>query len=157
MSENGRRAPVITMRDLVLPNDTNHYNTLFGGVLLGHMDKAAFLAASRFCKENVVTASVDTVHFHRPVRLGDTWLIEARVADVGRSSLCVFVDVYREPLQGDGREHCCRGVFTMVAVDEDMKPVTVPELLLETAEEINLAKEARSIRQKLKETRPEKS
>lgn len=138
------------MRDLVLPNDTNQYQTLFGGTMLGYMDKAAFIAAGKFCGHPVVTASVDTVHFQRPVYLGEIFRVEAKVVDAGRTSLSVRVRVYREVVKDGADYFCCSGLFNMVAVDENMRPVKVPPIEFRNEEEVKESKGAKEIRESLR-------
>lgn len=138
------------MRDLVLPNDANQYQTLFGGVLLSYMDKAAFIAACKFCGHAVVTASVDVVHFIRPIFVGDMVRIEGRVVDAGRTSMSVRVRVYREGFDDPDGQFCCSGIFNMVAVDKGMRPIEVPALLLENDDDKAEAARAKEVRQSLK-------
>ena len=66
------------MTDLVLPSDTNPINNLFGGELLARMDRAACIAAQRHSEQIVVTASVNHVHFRKPVPLGSVLTLEAK-------------------------------------------------------------------------------
>ncbi len=155
MSDAPRTAPEIQMRDLVLPNDTNHYGTLFGGVLLSYMDKAAYIAATKFCEHSVVTASVDVVHFHRPIYVGDTVLITAKVVDAGKTSMTVNVRVERESFLRRETVHCCTGAFNMVAVDQGLRPIGIPDLLLDSDEAREEAARARKLRESLKQHKRE--
>src|ERR1700761_2674752 len=86
--------------EIVFPDHCNHLGTLFGGQALAWMDKAAFLAASRFAGGTVVTARSDRIDFKRPVKLGEIVELHARVAGVGRSSLTVRVTLSRETSAG---------------------------------------------------------
>ena len=56
-------AKTVTMIEMVFPDQTNHYGTLFGGHALRLMDKAAFVAASRYARKTVVTACSERVNF----------------------------------------------------------------------------------------------
>ncbi len=69
--------------EMVFPEQTNHYGTLFGGQALALMDKAAFIAASRYSRRAVVTASSERVDFHVPVRQGQLVELLARVSRYG--------------------------------------------------------------------------
>lgn len=115
-----------TLLQSVFPQDTNSLGTLFAGTLVGWMDKAAAYAAMRRVRGGAVTAAMEAIQFRTPLRLGDLVEVDALVVSVGRTSMRVQVDVWRERLADDGRELCVQGHFTMVAVDADGRPVPVP-------------------------------
>ena len=114
--------------EMVFPDRTNHYGTLFGGEALAWMDKAAFVAASRYARRNVVTASSEKVDFHVPVRAGQLVELRAEVMATGRTSMTVEVDLYAEDLISGDRQLATRGRFVMVALDAHGKATTVPAL-----------------------------
>lgn len=111
--------------EIVFPDHTNHLGTLFGGQALAWMDKAAFLAASRYSRKVVVTARSEQVDFHVPVRKGQMVELVATVVSVGRTSMKVDVAMFTEELLTGARELCTRGTFTMIALDSDLKPTPV--------------------------------
>lgn len=117
-----------TMLELVFPKDTNFHGTAFGGFVLSLMDKAASIAAVRHSKANVVTARMDAVDFHVPIRVGDAVALEARVVKVGRTSMTIRVDVQREHLASGEQQLATSGTFVFVAVDSEGRPVPVPPL-----------------------------
>jgi len=114
--------------EIVFPDHTNHLGTLFGGQALAWMDKAAFIAASRYARRTVVTARSERVDFRVPVRQGQLVEVIARVASVGRSSMQVDVELFTEDLANAQRELCTTGHFVMIALDEEGKPATVAPL-----------------------------
>ena len=116
------------MLELVFPKDTNYLGTAFGGWVLSLMDKAASVAAVRHCCGNVVTARMDGVDFHVPIRVGDAVALDAQVVRVGRSSMTIRVDVYRETMTTGEQELATTGFFVFVALDESGKPRSVPPL-----------------------------
>jgi len=108
-------ARVVQLIDMVFPGDTNHHGTLFGGVALAHMDKVAFLAASRHGRASFVTAASEKIDFAAPAHAGDMVEVTGQVVRVGTSSLDVEVElVAEEPVTGN-RRLCTRGRFTLVA------------------------------------------
>jgi len=111
--------------EIVFPDHTNRLGTLFGGQALAWMDKAAFLAASRYSRKVVVTARSEQVDFHVPVRKGQMVELVATVVSVGRTSMKVDVAMFTEELLTGARELCTRGTFTMIALDSDLKPTPV--------------------------------
>lgn len=118
----------VRMFEMVFPEQTNHYGTLFGGEALALMDKAAFVAASRHARRAVVTASSERVDFHVPVRQGQLVELIARVIATGRSSMTVEVEMFAEDLLTGARHLGTRGRFVFVALDPDGQPTAVPPL-----------------------------
>ena len=116
------------LREIVFPDHANHLGTLFGGQALAWMDKAAFIAASRYARRTVVTARSEQVDFRRPIRQGQLVEVVARIVEVGRSSMQVEVELIDEDLLGGERELCTRGRFTMIAIDADGRPTRAPPL-----------------------------
>ncbi len=126
--------PVVTT-EIVLPSNTNTFGTMFGGDVLALMDKTAAIAALRFCRQPVVTASTERIDFRTPIHLGD--IVEARawVIHTGRTSLIVRIDIYAErPLTGE-RQRCTTGYYSFVSVDAAGKPQPVPPLNVTTEAE----------------------
>src|SRR5215469_16362169 len=88
--------PEARMLEMVFPDHTNHYGTLFGGQALALMDKAAFIVASRYARRTVVTASSEKCDFHVPVRQGQLIELHARIVATGRTSMTVEVELFSE-------------------------------------------------------------
>jgi uncharacterized protein (TIGR00369 family) len=129
--QGARPAPEVHMADIVLPNQTNNHNTMFGGEVMALMDRAAGIAALQFCRKPVVTASSERIDFRTPIQAGEIVEAIARVIYVGRTSMITRVHIYAEhPLIGD-RRVCTTGYFSMVAVDAEGRPKPVPQLLLQ--------------------------
>ncbi len=112
--------------EIVFPDHTNHLGTLFGGQALAWMDKAAFIAASRYARRTVVTARSDQVDFKLPIRQGQLVETIARVVEVGRTSMQVQVELVAEDLLSGERQVCTRGRFVMIALDDQGAPTPVP-------------------------------
>jgi acyl-CoA hydrolase len=125
----------ITMNELVLPNDTNTLNNLMGGRLLHWMDIAAAISAQKHCNRIVVTASVDNVSFHHPIKLGDVITIHAKVSRAFNTSVEVRLDVWAENIPSGAKVKSNDAYYTFVALDENGKTIPVPELVPETEEE----------------------
>jgi len=114
--------------EIVFPDHTNHMGTLFGGTALAWMDKAAFIAASRYARRTVVTARSEQVDFKLPIRQGQLVETIARVVEVGRTSMKVEVKLVAEDLLTGERELCTSGHFVMIALDARGRPTQVPAL-----------------------------
>jgi len=111
--------------EMVFPDQANHYGALFAGAGLALLSKAAFVAASRRARGDVVMARSEAADFHTPVRVGELLDLSARVVRVGRSSLTVQVEGIAETLATGARRPALSGRFEMVAVDADGRPVPI--------------------------------
>jgi len=133
-SEDGAGAPrEARLWEIVFPDHTNHLGTLFGGQALAWMDKAAFVAATRYARRTVVTARSEQVDFHVPVRLGQLVELVAQIGNVGRSSMEVEVELFTEDPHAGTRHLCTRGRFVMIALDANGKPAPVQSLAVPVA------------------------
>lgn len=136
--------------DVVMPGQANHYGTLFGGILMAQMDKAANLAATRYCKSDCVTVSVDNLVFEKPVKLGEAIIVNAALIFVGNTSLLVRVNAESENQKGERKTIISCADFLFVAVDGSGKPRAVPTPVLETEEERNLFEKGKKIKESLR-------
>lgn len=109
----------------VFPGRTNHHNTLFGGEALAWMDEIAFVSATRFCRKPLVTISSNRVDFKEPIPEGSIVELVASIANIGRTSLVVEVNVFVEGMYEDDKHKAISGSFKFVALDEDRKPTPV--------------------------------
>lgn len=123
---------------LVMPADTNHLETIFGGHVLAYIDEIGAIAAMKHCNDIIVTASIDSVDFLSPARLGDVLELEAVVTSTGRSSMEVFVKVYSMDLVRNKKRLTTESFLTMVAMDQNGKTKPVPGVYPETDEEMKL-------------------
>jgi len=120
---------------MVFPNDLNSNDTVFGGLIMAHMDRLAAVVADRHAGGVTVTVSVDAVHFMAPAQRGDVLVMHAAINRAWHSSMEVGVRVEAEAIGGGARRHILSANLTFVAVDPDGKPRPVAPLLTETPEE----------------------
>lgn len=107
--------------EVVFPSLVNHYGTLFGGIALQWMDRAAWVCSTRYTRKEMVTIASDKIVFKKPVPQGNLVELIAKIGRVGRTSVTVEVELYSEnPLSGI-RDLATKGEFVMVAVDRDGK------------------------------------
>ena len=139
---------------LICPAHINHYGRLFGGNLLKWIDELAGIVAIRHCGGTVTTAAIDNLQFKAPAYTGDMIVLRGWVTSVGRTSMEVRVDTYREALDGK-RELINRAYMEMVAIDCKGKPMEVPLLELETQEQQEEWEAAQKRRQMRKQRRQE--
>lgn len=132
MSSPARPAPEIHVCDIILPSQTNNFNTMFGGEVMAMMDKAAAIAALRFCRKPLVTASSERIDFRTPIHAAEIIEAIAKVIYVGRTSMIVRVHIFAEHAFEGQPRLCTTGYFSMVAVGPDGGRLEVPRLALET-------------------------
>lgn len=129
-------------RKRIQPNDANNYETAHGGVVMKAMDEVGALSAMRFSGETCVTARVDDLSFRRPIPVGDVARIVSYVYDAGRTSVRVRIRVDREDPRTRSTERTTESCYTFVAVDDDGRPTSVPDLGVETDRDRRLREEA---------------
>ena len=127
-----------TMTEMVLPNDTNPLNNLMGGRLMHLMDIVAAITAQRHSNSLVVTASVDNVSFSHPIALGDVVTLHAKVTRAFKTSMEIHLQVSSENIPSGKKQETHSAFFTFVAVDNEGKPIRVPEVIPETDSEREL-------------------
>jgi acyl-CoA hydrolase len=115
--------------------DANSAGFVHGGIVMKLCDEVAGIAAIRHCRSRVVTAAMDRMTFILPVNVGELVTCSATVNAAWRTSMEVGVRVEAEnPLTGD-HHHTSTAYLTMVAVDDDGKPMPVPPLQAESEAE----------------------
>ena len=127
--------------NIVLPGDTNDHDTLFGGILLKYIDETAAISARRHSGRPCVTASIDGVHFHRPIHRDKIIRLTSFVCSVGRSSMEVFLSITTENIESGEFELAAVSFSTFVALGDNGKPCEVPLVVPETELEQRLQTE----------------
>lgn len=125
----------VETRYLVMPQQANPQGTAFGGAIVSWIDMVAAMAGQRHCGREVVTAGIDSLVFRHPIRIGDQVVLKAAVNYVSHSSMEVGIQVIRDdPYSG---EHIIATTahLTLVALDENKRPVAAGPLLPQTPEE----------------------
>ena len=117
------------------PQDANLAGNVHGGVIMRLIDDAAYVVATRHCRCNTVTASIDRMDFHNPIYVGDLVSLKASLNLVGKTSMEIGVRVDSENLRTGEISHGVSAYLTYVALDENGKPAPVPPLILETEED----------------------
>ncbi|MCD5995406.1 acyl-CoA thioesterase [Pseudomonas sp. CDFA 602] len=142
----------LSMTVLMTPDMANFSGNVHGGTLLKYLDEVAYACASRYAGRYVVTLSVDQVIFREPVHVGELVTFLASVNYTGNTSMEVGIKVVTENIRERSVRHSNSCFFTMVAVDDNRKPASVPPLEPESAEakrRFIQAQQRRQIRQEL--------
>lgn len=148
-----------TMTELMMPNMANSLGNVFGGVILSLVDRVAAVAAIRHARGPCVTVSVDRVDFREPIHVSELVTARASVNYVGRTSIYVGVRLEAEHIVTGQVRHTNSCYLTFVAIDEQGRPIRVPPLSPETAEEKQRyaaaeRRRAERMREQLHERRP---
>ena len=125
----------LVLTHLMQPADANFMGNIHGGTIMKLIDDAAGACAYRFCRTRAVTASIDRMDFHYPVRVGDLVRFNANVNYAGRTSMEVGVRVEAEDLLSGQVTHTNSAYLVFVALDDDGRPIPVPELLPVSAQQ----------------------
>ena len=126
---------IITMTELVLPNNTNQLGKLLGGQLMLWIDVCAALCAQKHNNRICVTASVDKVDFHHSINLGDAVTLIASVNRVFSTSMEIGVKVFAESFREDTKIHTNTAYLTFVCLNSEGKPEKATEAIPETEDE----------------------
>lgn len=137
MEKKHPKSSIATSTKVVLPNDTNTLNKLFGGSLLAWIDEIGAVSAFRHSGRVAVTASINNVSFSKPIDLGAIVTLSAKVSRAFNSSMEVIIDVFVENRLTGEQQVSNQAILTFVAVDQNGRTINVPEIEPETDEEQN--------------------
>lgn len=129
------RESVSEYAEFALPNDANGLGNVLGGKVMHLVDLAAAMAAIRHARRPVVTASVDSMNFLHPVRIGQLIILRSSVNRVFRTSMEVGVHVQTENLLTGHRLHTCSAYLTFVALDDEGRSTPIAPVIPESDEE----------------------
>ena len=125
---NDQPAHQLSMTVLMTPDMANFSGNVHGGTVLKFLDQVAYACASRYAGRYVVTLSVDQVMFRQPIHVGELVTFLASVNHTGSSSMEIGIKVVAENIRERVVRHANSCFFTMVAVDDQRRPVPVPPL-----------------------------
>ena len=112
-----------TLRALMMPADTNHQGTVFGGVILSKIDQAGYLEARSNGPHRWVTVAMEGVKFHAPVFTGDLVSFLTRTIRRGRTSVGVEVRVVAERRDTLEEVLVTEAQLSMVSIGDTGQPI----------------------------------
>ena len=125
----------VVMHELILPNDTNNLDTVFGGKVMQYMDLCAAMSAYKFARTAVVTASVDRLDFLAPAVVGDMLILKSSVNYSHNTSMEIGVRIDAENVKTGKRRHTASAYLTFVSLGKNKKPQKVNSIIPETDDE----------------------
>lgn len=131
---------------VVLPNDTNPLGFILGGTVMHLIDITGAIACHRHTNNLAVTASVDSLDFIHPIKMGDLIILKSRVTCTFNTSLEVEVEVFSEAIKSGERRLTSRAFLTFVSLDDAGKPTKVAPLKIETPQDEQLSRDAHARR-----------
>jgi acyl-CoA hydrolase len=132
---------------VVLPNDTNPLGFILGGTVMHLIDITGAIACHRHTNHLAVTASVDSLDFIHPIKMGDLIILKSRVTCTFNTSLEVEVEVFSEAIKTGERRLTSRAFLTFVSLDDAGKPTKVAPLKIETPEDEQRSRDAHARRE----------
>jgi acyl-CoA hydrolase len=134
------------MTEIVCPNDTNPMGILQGGKLVQWMDIASAICAQNHAEHICVTASIDSVKFKSPAKVGDIITIKAKMTRSFHSSMEIFVQAWAKKILSQKAYLINEAYFTFVALDDNASPTIVPAI--KTTSEIEKKEFANALKRK---------
>jgi acyl-CoA thioesterase YciA len=113
----------LALRVATLPRDTNHYGTIFGGVILSYIDQAGYVEAQRHGRHRWVTVAIDRVEFKHPVHVGDVVNLYAETTRRGTTSVNIRIEVEAERYTTGQTVAVTHASMTLVSVSADGRPI----------------------------------
>lgn len=114
----------LVTKTIAMPNNLNQDGDVFGGWILSIMDTASVIATAEVCSSRVVTRAVNSVVFDKPIMLGDELSFYATIDSIGNTSINITIEVFAK-MRGHESRKAVTGKFTMVAIDENRKPLPI--------------------------------
>lgn len=115
----------LLLRTLAMPADTNSNGDIFGGWIMSQLDLAGGILAKEISAGRVVTISVSSITFKKPVKVGDVVCCYGECTRIGRTSMSINLEVWVKPIKEDkvlDRLQVCEATFNYVAIDTEGLP-----------------------------------
>jgi len=133
----------VTLSQLMHLEHANLLGNVHGGWIMKLVDEAGALACMRHAQKKVVTVAIDSMTFRQPIKIGDLIILNAVVAYTGHTSMEAEVQVIAEnPITGE-QTHTNTAYLVYVALDDEGKPTSVPQLIAETDDEKHKMEDAK--------------
>lgn len=143
----------VTQSRLMLPTDANIHGNVHGGMIVKYIDELGGIITARHAHANTVTASIDRMHFYKPVYIGNLLILKGAINYVGKTSMEVGVKVFAEDLVSGNVVHTGSCYSTFVALDRSGNTIPVSRVAPETEEEKHWYEGAQVRRQRRLEDR----
>lgn len=132
-----KRETVLENTYIIDPTNCNAAMEAHGGELIKMMDNTSGICASRFAGATVVTAGIDSLTYHLPIKINDIIKINARVIFTGKTSVMILTRVYREDIKTLKSELALSAFMTFVRIEDD-RPYEINQYLPDQGNEYDM-------------------
>ncbi len=122
----------VFVQRMVMPEDMDVYQFLYGGRLVEWIDNAASIVATKHCRKRTVTGSIDSLFFLLPIHLGDIVMMHGFINYTTKSTMEIEIDVIKEDSLTGTRKYATKAYLTYVAIDSDGRPTEIPQIAPQT-------------------------
>lgn len=106
----------LLLRTLAMPADTNANGDIFGGWIMSQLDLAGGILAKEISCGRIVTVSVSSITFKKPVKVGDVVCCYGECTKIGRTSMSINLEVWVKLTKEEGSANvfkCVKPPLTM--------------------------------------------
>ncbi len=122
----------LALRILIMPSDLNGHGTLFGGAMMSYLDQAGAIVAAQHIKAPLVLKAVEGINFITPCFKSERLSFYGRIVKIGRTSITVELDVYREHMRLEKPIHATTATYVFVQVGQDLESAEIQNKELPT-------------------------
>ena len=108
---------------VVFPKHLNPNGTFFGGEAMQWMDEVAFITATRYTRQRMITVKIENVRFLKPILPNTILELTGRIVKTGNVKISIKVEVFSENMFSERREKAIEADFVFAACNDDLSPV----------------------------------
>ncbi len=107
---------------VVFPKHLNSNGTFFGGEAMQWLDEVAFITATRYTRQRMITVKIENIRFLKPVLANTILEIVGKIVKTGNVKLFIKVEVFSEDIFSTGRERMMEADFVFAPCNDDLSP-----------------------------------
>jgi acyl-CoA hydrolase len=110
---------------VVFPKHLNTNGSFFGGEAMQWLDEVAYITATLYTRQRMVTVKISNVLFLKPIRPNCILEITGNILKISNVKVFIKVEVYAEEMYTLQREKSMEADFTFAACKEDLTPIAL--------------------------------
>jgi acyl-CoA hydrolase len=107
---------------VVFPKHLNSNGTFFGGEAMQWLDEVAFITATRYTRQRMITVKIENVRFLKPILPNTILEISGRIVKTGNVKVFINVEVFSEDMFSEHREKAMEADFVFASCNDDLLP-----------------------------------
>jgi acyl-CoA hydrolase len=107
---------------VVLPKHLNSNGTFFGGEAMQWLDEVAFITATRYTRQRMITVKIGNIRFLKPILPNTILEIVGKIVKTGNMKLFIKVEIFSEDMFSKSREKAMETDFVFAACNDDLTP-----------------------------------